>query len=402
MKRHPAHTIDFPTLHTALLAERDSGWLNHKIDLDTDLHLFTYSRQCVYDHHWNDTTKMARGLIVSPTERRIVATPFPKFFNYSELPPHPDYGTPLLDPYDSFLATVKFDGSLIILFHHANQWRCATKGSFNSRQALTAAFFLGLSTDEAALAPRHHNIDCKYNLSALTPGTTYLLEYIGPTNRIVIPYAHHDLCLIGAYDDQGYELPHEVLVAVASAANFAPPAAMSCGDFDQLLVEAQTLPGSAEGWVVQLLPSGQRFKIKGDEYFRLHRTISGLTPLTVWEWMHLGADLDAKRAALPPEFHPDFDAIKACLQGLYDYHIQHIESEALLASDWTDKELGLRAKTLPDAVRPFIFLYRRTGLAFLNNVVSRRTFFMLFRPTANRLSGYQPSQRLSAVLEDTP
>jgi RNA ligase len=55
------------------------------------------------DKAWNQFTLMARGLILCPSEKRVVATPIPKFFNYGEVLDVPEL---------PFNATVKMDGSL--------------------------------------------------------------------------------------------------------------------------------------------------------------------------------------------------------------------------------------------------------------------------------------------------
>ncbi|MGL1080507.1 RNA ligase, partial [Vibrio parahaemolyticus] len=80
-----------------------------------------------YDSAWDPVTTAARGLILDLEDRRIVATPFPKFFNAGER------GEPIPDL--PFIATEKLDGSLIIIFHHRGRWRTATKGAFASAQA---------------------------------------------------------------------------------------------------------------------------------------------------------------------------------------------------------------------------------------------------------------------------
>jgi RNA ligase len=48
------------------------------------LALFHYSEECMYSKKWDEFTMMARGLIIDTTAMKLVATPFPKFFNYGE------------------------------------------------------------------------------------------------------------------------------------------------------------------------------------------------------------------------------------------------------------------------------------------------------------------------------
>ncbi len=74
---------------------------------------------------------MARGLILDPDSKRVVAIPFTKSFNVGE---RADSSPDL--PLETF---EKLDGNLIFNFHHKGEWRCATKGSLGSKQAKWAA-----------------------------------------------------------------------------------------------------------------------------------------------------------------------------------------------------------------------------------------------------------------------
>ena len=91
-----------------------------------DLILYCYSKKCSFDRNWNDVTISARGIILTH-DGEIVATPFPKFFNWGE--------RDQTWPAESFHVYEKLDGSLIIAFWHNGEWHTATKGSFHSEQA---------------------------------------------------------------------------------------------------------------------------------------------------------------------------------------------------------------------------------------------------------------------------
>ena len=177
---HPAHAMPFDALFAGLqaaLAER----LVYERPGPDGLALYVYTSHCVYEGAWNPVTTSARGLILDLAARRIVATPFPKFFNAGER----DGTIPDL-PFDT---TEKLDGSLIIVFNHAGTWRAATKGAFASPQALWAQARLDA-----------------LDLSALTPGVTYLAEATYPENKIVVHYPVGALRMLAAYDSGGGEL----------------------------------------------------------------------------------------------------------------------------------------------------------------------------------------------------
>ena len=89
--------------------------------------MFTCSPRGVYEDGWDEHTTVARGLILDTEAGRIVASPFPKFFNAGER----RGGIPDL-PFETF---EKLDGSPIILYFYDGGWRTATNGNFDSGQA---------------------------------------------------------------------------------------------------------------------------------------------------------------------------------------------------------------------------------------------------------------------------
>jgi len=91
------------------------------------LSLFCYTNRCVYERLWNDWTLIARGLILDRENQQVIATPFPKFFNYGEM------GIAL--PGEFFDVYEKMDGSLGITYYYQEHWYIATKGAFDSKQA---------------------------------------------------------------------------------------------------------------------------------------------------------------------------------------------------------------------------------------------------------------------------
>jgi RNA ligase len=93
--------------------------------------------------------------------------------------------------------------------------------------------------------------------------------------------------------------------------------------------------------------NGLRLKVKGDEYCRIHRVVSRLTPLAIWEAMQAGDDLEAVRKRLPEEFWADFDMITALLRQQIADWIAVVKAEADEVGDQSDKEVGLRLESFP-------------------------------------------------------
>ena len=370
--KHPARQMAFDDLLAGLEAARARRLVSAKFDPSTGRQLWCYTNQCVYDNGWDDYSLLARGLILDPSERRVVATPFPKFFNAGER------GWPIPDqPFETF---EKLDGSLAIIHHHAGRWRVATKGAFDSPQAAWA---------EARIAGQH--------TATLTPGYTYLAEAIYPENRIVIHYAEPALVMLAAYREDGTEMDFAELSEVAGALGWRTAERHSYPGFTALVTDARALPATSEGFVLRFA-DGMRLKVKGDEYRRIHALISRCTPLAMWEAMAAGDDLEAVRRVLPEEFWTDFDAIVGILNNKVESLTGRIAAMATIVADKSDKDLGLTLNSIPEDVRPFLFPWRKGGGRLEGK--TRQSLFRALRPTGNMLDGYVPSYAMNRITDE--
>lgn len=361
---HPAHLMGYDSLVGGLNAAVADGLVYER--RDGDLSLFCYTRNAVYDQVWTPFTVMARGLVLDRAERRIAATPFPKFFNFGE----GGRGAPSED----FEAYEKLDGSLIIAFRHGSGWRTATKGDFNSDQAKAARNLLPFDR--------------------MTPGVTYLSELIGPSNKIVVRYGVDECRLLGAYAADGRELARGELETL-DLGGMPLARVFACGSLAELVAHTATLPVGEEGYVLRF-GDGSRLKLKGNEYRRLHALISRLSPLTVWEAVAAG-DEQAMRRELPEEFWDDFDQMHALMQREVDAIVDVIDAEVSKWAGQNDKEVGLALKTIPDPARSFIFAHRKGQMM---DARTRQALYRLVRPTGNELDGYTPSFAMRRAAEE--
>lgn len=366
---HPARTLAYRDLvdglreavEQKLVFERRNG----------NLALYNYAPSCVYDRAWTPITRLARGLILDTKRECVLATPLPKFFNLNERPDEvPDL------PFETF---EKLDGSLIILFWDGSEWRCATRGSFDSQQAKDAQHWF------------------RQNWGfGLVKGLTYLCEWIGPSNKIVVPYDEHELVLLAVYDENGYEHSSVLMQEAADALGWRAAKRHDFTSISDLVEHAGTLPATDEGFVIRYT-NGHRVKIKGDEYCRIHALISNCTPLAVWQAMMAGDDLDLIRRQLPEEFWGDFDTIHAKINDRLTALLMKVELAAENSAHLTDKELGLILNSYPEAVRRFLFPARKGDVL---SGRTRETMFRSIRPTGNVLDGYTPSYAMHRVQDD--
>jgi RNA ligase len=374
MSRHPARSLEFPALHAALEAHVQSGTVT--VDRRGPLALYHYSSRCVYDVLWDDVSMLARGLILDVERGALVATPFPKFFNYGErdakLPDEP------------FHAFEKLDGSLGIVFFHDGRWQVTTKGAFGAGQARWA---------EARLA--------QCDLGLLDPSSTYLFEIVYRDNRIVVHYDYEDLVLLGAYDGHGAEADAHDLAALAARLGTRVARRYEYAQVDEIVRAAEALDKNDEGFVIRFT-SGYRIKLKGSAYRRVHALISRVTPLGLYDALHAGDDLDLLRREVPEEYWTDFDTIRRLLTAAISQLVDATEVEARRLAGLTDKEVGLSLQRgeIAELARPFLFACRKSPERWPHEPKSRLSLLRSVRPTGNQLAGYAPSTYILGLRDD--
>ena len=382
---HPALKYSFTSLWSYLETKAAIKFVNTQ--RYGDLILYNYSNSCVYEKAWDEITILARGIIIDPPSDKIIALPFPKFFNYGEM-------TDQL-PDEPFEVTEKLDGSLICIWHYKGEWHTSTRGSFVSDQAKWALNWLKRRVD--------------YN--NLHPDITYLAEAVYKENRIVVNYPEFEegLYLLSAYNRlTGQEIADaDTIRSVAGKVGFKKIAVFDY-TFDRLLELAKTLKHDTEGFVVRFA-SGLRIKIKGDEYCRIHKLISACTPLGVWRILAAGDSIESVRAKLPEEFKTDFNKLVEILFGKFEATLAEINQGVELTKNMTDKELGidlqwLNTVKLTEVQKRFIFAARKGELADIKTNPKHRLLpkiFDTFRPDGNALEGYEPASAVNRFAETT-
>lgn len=367
---HPAAGKTFAELSASLYDYVGRGLVSCRNAPDAPhLSTYCYTQRCVVDGAWDDVTTIARGIVLDHAERVVRALPFPKFFNYGER------GVDV--PACPFVAEEKMDGSLGIVFHDGTRWRAATKGSLDSEQARWASERIP---------------------DGLERGHTYLFEIIYQANRIVVPYAFEGLVLLSAYTLTGHEWHPEELDELASTIGVRRPQRSAFATFADMLRDVEGFKADREGYVVRF-EDGTRLKVKGAEYLRVHRLISRVTPLGVWDVLASGDDWRAVMAQLPDEFHADFRMLVDMLNTKVDATVEAVDKAAHELAGMTDKEVGMRLSTLRGDVQKFIFRARKLS-AWESEPKTREHLWRMHRPTGNVLDGYKPTGALARLSEE--
>jgi RNA ligase len=137
----------------------------------------------------------------------------------------------------------------------------------------------------------------RYNYDKIcVPGFVYLFEIIYPENRIVVNYGTDErLVLLSIINPEGKELDYdEIEMHGWDIVNRYD----GIRDYSEL---KSKIPQDNEGFVVKFR-NGFRMKIKGDEYVRLHRILTGFSNITIWEYLKDKRDFNEFLDRVPDEF----------------------------------------------------------------------------------------------------
>lgn len=277
---------------------------------EADLFIYNYTPKVQYDKLWNEITLQTRGLILD-AEMNVVAKPFGKFFNLEE---HQPEEIPQL-PFDVF---EKMDGSLGILYWVNDKPFIATRGSFESEQSMKATKILHQRYADTFIR--------------LDRNSTYLFEIIYPQNRIVVDYGSiEELFLLARIDNvTGQDLP------VCESIGF--PIVKRYDGINDLQQLKELEEENKEGFVVRF-ENGFRVKMKFSEYVKLHRIITGVSNIAIWEYLAEGKSFEVLLKKVPDEFYTWVKKIQSEIVSEFDKILT--ESKSVFKELETRKETAL-------------------------------------------------------------
>lgn len=274
----------------------------------SDIFIYNYTAKTQYDWVWNEVTKQCRGLIMDG-DNNIIAKPFEKFFSIEQLE-----RTEETIPNQPFEVFEKLDGSLGVLYWINETPFIATRGSFISEQAKKATEIL--------------HSKYKHIWKNLDKNKTYLFEIIYPDNRIVVDYGLvEDIFLLTTID---LHTKQESLPKIGF-----PVIQKYDGINDLDILKTKEKPNN-EGFVVRF-ENNFRLKVKFEEYKRLHRIVTQVSNVIIWEYLKEKRPFDELFERVPDEFYNWLTSTKNGLVSNYE------AIEANCKSDY--KELGTRKDT---------------------------------------------------------
>lgn len=247
-----------------LIAER-RDWLSHletehKIIVNRDGDLVSLKYNQIESPMHLPIVQECRGMVVDVANARVLAHPYNKFWNYSDVP------AAVID-WETARVLEKLDGSLMILYWDPNidEWAVASSGTprgsgtFGSNEAET--FGQAFWRTFEALGMRRPTQD----------HVCYMFEFCDTPNRIVVKHEKPRIVLHGARNmATGEECNADDLTWFGEQHNWEVVKSFPISSIGECLAAADALdPIACEGFIV-VDAQFNRVKIKSPRYVVLH------------------------------------------------------------------------------------------------------------------------------------
>lgn len=243
-----------------IVEECEKGFLREQIHPNKPLMIFNYSKKAEMEEHWNETTRMCRGLVLDIYGEVIIPC-IPKFFNH---------GTEFAEEIDMHdpdtIITEKNDGYMIQIKNSTKHGPIVTsRGSFTSEMAEKARTMV--------------------DWGRLEEDYTYVCElccnFPGDESIIVTRHKEEKLVCFCVKDSSGEEL------------DIRTCRIPKCFERVKVMnyVEAQKYLTRMDVEGVVLLNGGRRVKVKTNQFLAMHRLISDIRKVRVWELLKDGKDI---------------------------------------------------------------------------------------------------------------
>lgn len=247
----------------------DEKWIRKQICPYAPLFIYTYSTTTELNNHWDHYTRMSRGLVINDKDNRIVIPCIPKFFNagtkFAENILLNDPNTIITEKNDGYLIQVKKDKEFGLII--------TSKGSFTSPMV-----------EKAKTLIREDQLE---------EGILYVCElccnFPGDEAIIVTRWNNEPkLVCFAKRDEEGNELSLDQL----------PECLERVQQMDYPTALEYLKRNDVEGVVAY--NNDKRVKIKTARFLQLHRLISDIRKIRVWELLSAGEDID--QLPIPDEF----------------------------------------------------------------------------------------------------
>lgn len=371
-------------------------FLNHK-NLNSKekdgLILFDYSLLTTFEMDWDEISLNARGIVFEKATGKLVARGFGKFFNWEEFQGDSKLLSILPQSFlpnytGKYRVLEKLDGSCAICYTYMKDWNINTRGSFESEQAIWAKKWFDKNIDAS-----HMNKDF-----------TYVFEIIYPDNRIVVDYGNKEMLSLTAIIDTetGYELPYDVMKNTAERIGCEIADIYEFDKFEDIFTSRDGLTMNEEGYVVTF-DNGFKFKLKGEEYSKVHKLLCSLTPLHFWRAIDLNTFKIPKEflVVLPEEFKETVDTLQHTTERLHADAFDKAVELAKTVPEFPDTKEGKKERYFWVS-KNFDKETIGTVMGIITGSTSkvRESIHRKCRPTNNRYENIKLDKRLLRIIEN--
>lgn len=264
------------------LAKKQLGNYKENIEFIKPLH-FSYKGEYVLIRYglvdmkrgmWEDPESVyrhCRSIVIDLKNEEIVLFPFTKFFNVNEVEEtRIENILKKLENAKVVEMANKLDGSLYSARNYKGEIVTSTSSSLKESKSWRLV-------DANRMLKINKNI---VKMIKVNPEYTFVFEYISQRDSHVVIYKEEGIYLIGITDIRdGKELHYKEIKEIAEIYGVESVGIDKIG-FKEMLNKSKTIKAhEKEGWVINI--DGERFKVKGDEYVKLHRILDSISSVNV-------------------------------------------------------------------------------------------------------------------------
>ena len=314
---------------------------------------------------WDGFLQSCRSITIDVKDEIILTSPFDKFFNIGELESTSwDVVKELMKKASNIEFSNKLDGSICITRYVNGNFFVTTSGSLDPKEEKSTVL---RDVKDMFLSEQCNNLR---QMVKSFPEYTFMFEYIAVNNRIVVKYSKEDegLYLIGMrniYD--GTSFSYKDLRTIASDFNTKVTSVFN-GTLDEVMEQIKTKTSDEmEGFVINI--DGHLFKLKTDDYVKIHKIISRLSSPNVLIKAIADGIYDDLLSKIPDTFKP---VVKKMAKIIFEYeeHNQKLTEEYYhIAPKGDRKEFMIWVDTnVPSALRSAV---RNVFLGKTNNFLRK-------------------------------
>ncbi len=263
----------------------------------------------------NSMVETCRGLVLhvhQDNSSTVVCRPLKRFYNFGEA------NTGNFD-FSDCVVQEKADGTMVKLYWSPfeNQWIVGTRGMAYAEGnfAFSLTGVGGQFKDWILRAIGVSFEELQVQMEDVDRSVTFVLEYVGPENKIVVNYEKSHVVLLAVVSNETGEDEHTFpwFQFFEQWMNVRLPKIYSANSGDEIVKLADSLPNLEEGFVVFDRKTGNRVKIKSKVYCAVHHLRGNGVPSQSRLMEVVLMNEQDELLTYFPEFKQFVDPIKECL-----------------------------------------------------------------------------------------